>query len=300
MILSGSASQSLASALGRVRDEPVVPLSYDRFPDGERLVAIDRSAPMPAGVTLTEAGARIEEPVTVVASTPTPDAILEVLQLQDLAREAEAPSVTTVIPYFGYARQDVAHEPGQPASARAIARAIETGTDRFLTVNPHEERICAYFDIPAEAVSAASALADGFDLGAEPVILAPDAGARSLAHEVRDTLGRGEVDHFEKERVDGETVDIYPHEVAVTDREVVVVDDIIATGSTIASASAHLTEQGAAAVHVGCVHPVFAGGAYTRVRNAGVSSIVATDTLERSVTDVSAATSIARALADSE
>jgi len=80
----------------------------------------------------------------IVASTVSSDAHLEVLQLQDAAREAGVEEVVTVLPYMGYARQDAAFEAGHPVSARAVARSISTGADRLLTVNPHETAVCEF------------------------------------------------------------------------------------------------------------------------------------------------------------
>ncbi|WP_323192900.1 ribose-phosphate pyrophosphokinase-like domain-containing protein, partial [Halostella sp. PRR32] len=111
----------------------------------------------------------------VVASTATSDAFVELLQLQDAAREAGASEVVTVLPYMGYARQDEAFTAGDPVSARAVARALSANTDRVLTVNPHETAVCEFFEPTATAVDAAGVLADPLpgDLG-EPLFLAPD------------------------------------------------------------------------------------------------------------------------------
>lgn len=297
MILSGSASQALATALASALDEPIVPLDYDRFPDGELLVQVDRGAPLPDGVRLDGSTFAIDDRAIVVASTPTPSDHIEVLQLQDLAREAGADPVVTVIPYLGYARQEVAHEPGQPVSARAVCRALGSSTDRVITVDPHESLVCEYFDVPCEPVSAVHTLVPALSIARdEPLFLAPDEGARPLAEALRDAHGGGEIDHFVKHRTSGESVEITPSECEVAGREVIIVDDIVATGSTIASATEVLTERGVSTVRIACVHALFVGGAYTRLRRAGVDEIVATDTIERAVSTVSAAPAVVDAL----
>ncbi len=126
MIVSGSASQSLSAALARELEEPLAPVEYDRFPDGELFA------------TVPEIEGRTR--AIVVASTVSSDAHLELLLLQDAVREADVDEVVTILPYMGYGRQDEAFESGEPVSARAVARAISTGTDRVLTVNPTSER----------------------------------------------------------------------------------------------------------------------------------------------------------------
>jgi len=285
MIISGSASQVLAAELAAELDEPLASVDYDRFPDGELLAA----AP---GVADAEGDRAI-----VVASTVSSDAHLELLQLQDAAREWGASEVVTVLPYMGYARQDDAFEPGHPVSARAVARAVSTGTDRVLTVNPHEERVCELFDVPAEPLDAAGRLADPLpaDLD-DPVFLAPDEGALDIAGAARDGYGRGTVDYFEKTRLSGTEVELSPSDAAVSGRDVVVTDDIIATGSTMSEAVAILRERAAARAFVTCVHPMLAADAYAKLSRAGVEAIYGTDTIERPASEVSVAPVIADAL----
>jgi ribose-phosphate pyrophosphokinase len=198
---------------------------------------------------------------------------------------------------MGYARQDSAFEPGHPVSARAVARAVSTGTDRVVLVNPHERAVGDFFDVPCTVVDATPRLAAPLpgDL-ADPLFLAPDAGATALAANVRDAYGRGATDYFEKTRHSGTEVTVEPSDAAVADRDVVVVDDIVATGSTTSEAVAALDERGAARVVVACVHPVFARNARTRLAAAGVDAVYATDTVERPWSTVSAAPVVADAL----
>ena len=288
MIVSGSTSQSLAAALAARTGEELAAVSVQSFPDGELLAA----APDFSG-----------ERAVVVAATTTSDAHLEVLQLQDAVREAGASEVVTVLPYMGYARQDDAYAPddgetsGYPVSARAVARAVSTGADRVVLVNPHEADVAAFFDVPATVVDAAGRLADPLpgDL-AEPLFLAPDAGATDLAATVRDAYGRGATDHFEKTRHSGSEVEIAPSDAVVQGRDVVVVDDIVATGSTMSESVDVLVERGAERTFVACVHPVLAGNARTKLARAGVEAVYATDTIERAESEVSVAPAIADVL----
>ncbi|AQL42518.1 ribose-phosphate diphosphokinase [Halorientalis sp. IM1011] len=282
MIVSGSSSQSLAAALAAATDADLAPVSFERFPDGELMAQVPYFD---------------SESAVIVASTDTSDAHVELLQLQDAVREAGASDITTVIPYMGYARQDAAFEPGQPVSARAMAKALSTGTDRVLTVNPHEPAIVDHFDVPAETVDAAACLADPLpeDL-AEPVFLSPDEGAIDIADTVKTAYGRGETDYFEKTRLSGSEVEIEPRDADVDGRDVVLTDDIVATGSTMSEAVGALDDMGAARIFVTCVHPMLAADARTKLARAGVEAIYGTDTLERSVSAVSAAPAIAEKL----
>ncbi len=283
MIVSGSDSQVLATRLAATLDEPLAAVEYDRFPDGELHVTV---GPVDA------------DRAVIVASTVSSRAHIELLQLQDAVREAGIDVVTTVIPYLGYARQDEAFAPGEPVSIRAIAQAIDTGTDRVVTVNPHESNVRSFFDPPARVVDASARLAEPLpaDL-VDPIFLAPDAGATDLASTVRDAYGRGTVDAFEKTRHSGEDIALSPSELDAEGRDVVVVDDIIATGSTMSETIETLYDQGCNRVLVTCVHPVLAGNAYLKLIRSGADTLYATDTLERPASTVSVAPVIADAIA---
>jgi ribose-phosphate pyrophosphokinase len=274
MIVPGSASQELAAALARELDEPLAAAEYDRFADGETLVRIPETA----------------ERAIVVASTVSDGAHVELLQLQDAAKE-QAEEVVTVLPYMGYARQDRAFEAGQPVSARAMARAISTGTDRVVTVNPHERSVCDFFDVPCTAVDAAGRLAEPLPSLSEPLFLSPDAGAVDLAEAVQDAYGDGETDYFEKARHSDTDVEIRPSDADTANRDVVLVDDIIATGSTMSTAIAQLSAP--TRVFVTCVHPMLAANARSKLATAGVDSVYGTDTIERAVSAVTVAPAIA-------
>ena len=279
MILSGSRSQSLAAALAAETGQKLAGVSRERFPDGEQLVELD--PPALAG-----------EQAVVVAATSTDAAHVELLQLQDAAREAGASQITTVLPYMGYARQDEAFEPGQPVSARAVARAVSTGTDRVLVVEPHEPAVCDCFRVPAEPVAVAGLLAGPLGDLTEPVFLAPDAGAADLARTVRDAYGRGAVDHCEKTRHSGSEVTVEASGATLDGCDVVLVDDIVATGSTMSQAIAAMAGE-AASVTVACIHALLARDAYTKLQRAGVDAVYATDTVERPVSRVSVAPAVA-------
>ncbi|MFC5278921.1 ribose-phosphate diphosphokinase [Halorubrum rubrum] len=286
MIVPGSSSQLLAAALAEETGRPLATATYDRFPDGERLAAVPEFDGGEA---------------TVVATTDSDEAWVELLQLQDAVREAGAERVTTAIPYMGYARQDQSFRDGQPVSARAMARAVSTGTDRVVLVNPHEPTVADFYDVPVETVDAAGVLATPLSDLRDPLFLAPDEGAIGIAETVRDAYGSGETDHFEKHR-DRETgdVEVSPSDASVDGRDAVVVDDIVATGSTMSEAVDVLVDRGAERVVAACIHPMLAENAVTRLRAAGVDRIVGTDTIERGCSVVSVAPVLAEALVAEE
>jgi ribose-phosphate pyrophosphokinase len=282
MIVPGSTSQTLAAALAEETGLDLAAVEFDTFPDGERYCRVH--------------GTESADRAVIVASSVSAESHVELLQLQDAMQEAGIDDVTTVIPYLGYARQDEAFEAGEPVSARAMARALSTATDRVLTVNPHEEAVCDFFSVPTKAIDAADVLAEPLPNLRDPLFLSPDEGAIHLATSVRDAYDRGETDYFEKTRTDGDTVEIHPSDAAVDDRDVVLVDDIIATGSTMSESISIVDDRGAHRVFVTCVHPLLARNAYTKLKRAGVETIAGTDTIERPASVVSVAPKIAAAL----
>lgn len=282
MIIGGSPVQALAAQLATAADRQLGTVVYDRFPDGELYARIDDPVP---------------DHVVLVTSTVSSDAHIEVLQLQDALREAGADHLTTVLGYMGYARQDGAFEPGAPISARAVARAISTGTDEIILVTPHERAVQEFFPVPTTVVDAVKRLAEPLPPGlVDPLFLAPDEDATTLAATVRDAYGTGSVDACAKTRHSASEVTVRPAEQPVADRDVVLVDDIIATGSTMSEAVATLDTDGAHRVYAACVHGVLAGNAYTKLARAGVESVYTTDTVEGPTSSVSVAPAVVDAL----
>jgi ribose-phosphate pyrophosphokinase len=267
--------QRLASELGTQHRE----LSTKRFPDGE-------------------AYARLEAPVdgtAVVAADLRPDRkVVEALIACDAVREAGADEIVLAAPYLAYGRQDETFEPGEAVSARALLRALGVNADRLATVDPHTEPVLEHFGGPTAAASAAPEIAEAADGGGVDLVLAPDEGARERAGEVADRLGVP-YDHLEKHRKSAREVEIQPHDEDVTDQRVLVVDDIVATGGTMATATRQLLDAGAGDVLLAATHGVFADGAIKRLRDAGAASILATDAIESEAAQLSVAPALARA-----
>ena len=281
MLVPGSASQSLTAQLAAETERELAVPTIDRFADGE----LCASVPGFAGET-----------AVVVAATTSNDALIELLQLQDAVREAGATHVTTVLPYMGYARQDQSFREGEPVSARAVARAVSTGTDRVVLVSPHEPSVAEFYDVPTATVDAAPRLAAALSDLRDPLFLGPDASATSIARAVRDAYGEGTIDHFEKRR-DRDTGAIeIAGEADATGRDVVITDDIVATGSTVAGAVDALTRHDPRRITAACVHPMLVGNARAKLAAAGVDRVVGTDTVERPASVVSAAPAVADAV----
>jgi len=271
-------SQVLATRLAKILRTPVVDVQFSRFPDGEQyLVAGD-----------------LDDETIIVGSVMGNDALVQLLLLVDACDYSVN---RLVLPYMAYPRQDKRFRQGEPISARAVAQALSRGVSDVITVNIHEKEILKYFSVPAQNISLAG------DIGAyirtlhldKPLILAPDDGALAFAEQVASANG-WDFDHLEKTRLSGSEVRMAPRQLCAASRSVVIVDDIISTGGTIATATGMLYQQGAKDVYAACVHGVLTGGAYVRLMATGIRDVICSDTIERACSKISAADRIASAI----
>jgi ribose-phosphate pyrophosphokinase len=271
-------SQVLATQVARALKTTVVDVKYSRFPDGELYLL--------AG--------EIDDAMVIVGSVVDSDSLVQLMLLVDACDRA---TNRLILPYMAYARQDKRFRPGEPVSSRVIARALSQGVSEVITINIHEKEVLKSFTVPAQNISLAK------DIGTyiktlnldNPLILAPDEGAMAFAEQVA-SVGRWEYDHLEKTRLSGVEVKMAPRQLSAQSRSVVIVDDIISTGGTIASAAGMLYQQGAKDVFAACVHGVFTGGAYARLMATGIRDVICSDTIERSCSRISAADQIAHAI----
>src|SRR2546426_2783172 len=283
-VVAGSASLALGKELARVTKSPLVDVLFEKhpggFPDGEQYIRL--------------LGSVEGEHVALVQSTYPDPKIVELFLLQDALAEAGARKVSLVIPYFGYGRQDKKFESGEPVSARALARRLQVHANAVYTVNVHNPEVLGFFDVPSKDVSGMPALARYLGGKGVDLVLAPDDNAQRFARDVGDSL-RVDWDFLEKRRIDSFTVEVTPKAIDAKGRTVAIVDDLISTGTTIATAAKMLRDQGAKRVVAACVHGLFAGNALARLQVC--DEVVATDTLLSPATKVSVAPELATALA---
>jgi ribose-phosphate pyrophosphokinase len=252
---------------------------FKKFPDGELYTrVIDKFS---------------SDNITIIQSTVTDSDFVSLLQIIDACSDASR--INVVIPYMGYARQDKQFKPGEPVSARAIARAIKA--DTVYTINIHDESVLDHFDAKAVNLDATPVIGKyikNLKLK-DPLIISPDDGAIGLAQNASKDIGI-DYDFLEKTRLSGENVSIKPKNVAVKGRDVIILDDIISTGGTMAETITLLRQHGAHDVYTACVHPVLSNNAVLKLFKAGVKAIIATDTIDKGVSVVSAAPVIAEAI----
>jgi ribose-phosphate pyrophosphokinase len=268
-IFSGSSNPNLTLAICKYLELPIGGAKVEKFPDGEKLV-------------------RIEDDVRgrdcfVVQSTckPVDEYLMELLIYLDCLRRASAKRITAVIPYFGYARQDRKDEGRVPITAKLVANLITTaGADRVLAIDLHAHQLQGFFDIPVDHLMGELVLSKYFKDKriSNAVVVSPDVGniktaARYVAH-----LGT-ELAIVYKRRISGSEVKSQEVIGEVEGKNIVMCDDIIATGGTICSAAKLIKERGAGKIYVGSTHGVFAGKALELLNEAPIEEVVVTDTI---------------------
>ncbi|MFI0719022.1 ribose-phosphate diphosphokinase [Streptomyces sp. NPDC021224] len=272
MLFSGRAHPDLAEAVARELGVELVPTKAFDFANGEIYVRFQESA-RGADCFLIQSHTR-----------PINQWIMEQLIMLDALKRASARSITVIVPFYGYARQDKKHRGREPISARLIADLFKTaGADRILTVDLHTDQIQGFFDGPVDHLFALPVLADyvGAKVDRDKLtVVSPDAGRVRVADRWCDRLG-APLAIVHKRRDPDVANQVTVHEVVgdVEGRVCVLVDDMIDTAGTICAAADALFANGAEDVIVTATHGVLSGPAADRLKNSKVSEFILTDTL---------------------
>ena len=272
MVFSGNAHPRLASEIANELGVPLGKANVGTFSDGEAAVEILENVR--------------NQHVYVVQPTSPPAAqnLMELLVMVDALKRASAASVTAVMPYFGYARQDRrARNARVPITATVAADIIGTvGTDRVLTVDLHADQIQGFFNVPLDNVYASPVLlADMWrhHAGDQMIVVAPDVGgvvrARAMAKRLDDT----DLAIIDKRRPKANESVVMNLIGDVAGKTCILVDDIVDTAGTLCSAAKALKERGARKVVAYCVHPVLSGAAVSNIGNSLLDEMVVTDTI---------------------
>lgn len=281
IVIGGSASMNLAKGIAAELGCECIEAATVRFPDGECYTRVDRES--------------LEDDVVIVQNTYPDGNIIEMLLLEDVARRLKAKSVTIVIPYFGYARQDRVFKNGEPESAKIMCEILGIKADRVITVDLHKEDSLRDFKCATKDVKAAEAIADFFKDKGIDLVMSPDIGAADRAKDVGTRMGV-EYDHLNKTRLSGTEVVIKPANADCRGKNVLIVDDMIATGGTIIAATEQLKAAGASSVSVACTHGVFVNNALDRLTSSAIDNVYCCNTLENGASSISVAKVIANAL----
>ncbi len=268
-LFSGNANQPLAAAMAGYLEVPLGRVKVGRFSDGEIAVEIGENV---RGVDVY---------VVQATCTPVNDSIMEMLIMSDALRRASAASVTAVMPYYGYARQDRKVAGRTPITAKLVADLIATsGVDRVVTVDLHAGQIQGFFNVPVDNLYAMPVLLD--QLRAipmhEPVMVSPDAGGveRARAYAKRLNASLAIIDKRRERANVSEVMHIIGD---VKGRDCVLLDDMIDTAGTLTNAAKALHEQGARKIYAAATHAVLSGPAVNRIVDSPLTEVIVTDTI---------------------
>ena len=269
LLLSGSGNPELSEHIARQIGMALAEMEITRFADGEFDVKIRESVR--------------GHDVFLVQPTchPVNDNLIELFIVLDALRRASASRITAVIPYYGYQRKEKKTQPRDPISAKLMANIIElAGANRVICVDLHADAIQGFFDIPVDALVATKILARRVRErhGHDVVVVAPDSGGVDRARKLARILN-APIAVIDKRRPRDDTVEIVNVIGDVDGAECVIVDDLISTGGTLASAAVALRANGVMAVDIVATHGVLSDGAIARLHEAPIDEICITDTI---------------------
>ena len=267
-IFSGTGSQYLAEKIAKKFGEPLGKVNVQRFSDGEIGVEFQESIR--------------GRSVFLIQSTYSPsDNLMELLLMIDAAKRASAYKVIAVMPYYGYARQDRKDRPRVAIGSKLVANMLTAaGADRVVTMDLHAPQIQGYFDIPVDHLDSSAIFIPYIEsLNLKNLTFAaPDVGSANRIREIST--------YFECEMVICDKHRKRANEIAsmvvigdVTDRDIVLIDDICDTGGTLAKSAGLMKEKGARSVRALCTHPVLSGKAYENIQNSELEELVVCDTM---------------------
>ena len=274
IIFSGNSNRKLASAIA---DEIGIPLGdafVGKFPEGEIRVKINENVR--------------GKDVFVIQSTCPPstnDYIMEILIMIDALKRASAKRITAVIPFYGYARQDRKDQPRVPITAKLVANILTSaGAHRVLTMDLHAGQIQGFFDIPVDHLLAAPVFINYFKKKKikNLIISTSDIGGIKLAWYFAERL-KTELVVVDKKRSGPESVEAMHLIGDVKGKDVLIPDDMIATGGTLVQAAKFLQARGARKIYACMTHGLFSGNAMEKVQSSPISEIVVTDTIPQDV-----------------
>ena len=269
MLFSGTANKELALEVSKYLDQPLSKAKITKFSDNEINIKIEES--------VRGKDVFIIQPT----SAPANFNLMELLIMVDALKRSSARSITAVVPYYGYARQDRKAEPRVPISAKLVANLMETaGITRVVTVDLHASQIQGFFDIPVDNLYGAVLFNDYVKAKnlPNPIVASPDIGGVARARYFAKTMGLEMVivDKRREKANESEVMNIIGD---VEGKDVIMIDDMVDTAGTMVKAASALKAKGATSVMACCTHPVLSGPAFERIEKGELDELVVTNTI---------------------
>ncbi len=272
-ILTGNSNKELSRKISKNLKNKLVNTSIRKFADGEIYIEINENI---RGNSIF---------IIQSVSSPANDNLMELLLCIDALKRSSAKNITTVIPYFGYARQDRKVVPRTSISAKLVSNLItNAGADRVVTVDLHAGQIQGFFDIPVDNLFATPIFAKHIKRKIKSrniICVAPDVGgverARALGKKL--DVGLAIVDKRRPSPGKSQVMNVIGN---VKNKVCILTDDIIDSGGTIVNAAGALLKRGAKEVHVYATHGVFSGDAVKKIKNSKIKNLVITDSIDSS------------------
>ena len=285
-VIAGSASKELGKRIARRLKAPYVEAKIRVFPDGESKITFGR---IPKNSV-----------VLVVQSTypPVDTNLLQALSIISQARKA-ASKIYAIIPYMGYARQDRQFLSGEIVTMSIVAKMLEAaGAKKIIVVDIHSKTALNHFKIPKENVSAIPDLAKYFKKMKlkNVLVVSPDMGGTLRAKKFASLLNTDFITLKKSRNRNTGKVRIQSSKVDVSGRDLILVDDIISTGGSVIKATQFLKRQKCKRVFVACTHGLFIGDAERKIKKAGASQIISTNTIPRGTSKVDVSGVIAESI----
>ncbi len=270
-IFSGNSNQPLAKAIAESIGIELGKCTVSSFPDGETFVKIEENVR--------------GQDVFVVQSTspPTNHNLMEMFIMMDALRRASASRITTVLPFYGYARQDRKDQPRVPITAKLVANLlVAAGANRILTMDLHAQQIQGFFDIPVDHLYAAPVMYDYLKTKKfhNLVVVSPDVGGLKMAHAYSQVLESG-LAIVAKRRKSATEIESMALIGEIEDRDVLMVDDLTETAGTLKAAATLLRERGARSIRACVSHAILNDIGIERLRKSNIDELITTDTVLR-------------------
>lgn len=269
LLFTGSSHPDLATHVAGYLSVPLGKVALGRFPDGEISLQIQENV-------------RGKEVFVLQTIALDPHAyLMELLIMIDALKRASASSITAVVPYFGYCRQDRKDKPRVPITAKLVANLlVNAGATHLITMDLHASQIQGFFDIPVDHLSARPLLVEAvksLNLS-RLVVVAPDIGGVKLTRSYAVHLG---VDFavVDKHRINSSHVEMMAVIGDVKGKDVLLADDMCSTGETLVSAAKACQEKGARSVYAAVTHGLFVGDALSKIEQSGIQTVLVGDTI---------------------